>query len=1047
LAVSPDGSHLYLGTFPNSLEMVDLDVAGDPLGATLRTFDTKLPPAGSSPYLQFVYTPTALYFRSNTPENANPFPLWPATVWLMFPNGEPIDFPKQYSTLHGRAFAHDPITATLNVASDERFSDAFTAKPLTQGIRILKTALSVVGNPPDPPTVLPAEAVDGKETLLLEIMSGTTVLLTRDLRGITDDITQPHSEIRDYWMAVSLLDATTIDASPVLPGLVEIKSKTGGDAPTNFSQTFTTALIPGQTTEAVNLDGHLQNQLAKMLFDIEVKSTVAFKTMRINVHVYHGNPATGGRLIKTLNESVAGNKVLLLIPGYGHQPAGLRESQIQMLSTYMLEYLQQATAVEVPPGVRPRQFMISASALLGGQGHLGQLQTTARTLVKLGINTINAFEWLGLEGVEIDRVLDAEGLKQRTIATVHPLHDWKGGPEHPPLDSYFDFYLKRVSADLDAWIRYKLAYMTQQNGGTAADLAVFWLTDEPTWFFPPMLDRIKGNPNHLNDFRIYLQSQGLLPTDVGHATWSTVDPIGQGGVISLEQRKLFFWSVRFFADAASKGHALVTAAIENIVDHPVNVIVNWNNWISPWYQASPRQKLDGNDNLGPDAGNGYFDWMTSGRLNAHNLWCDDHFFDSDAQYWSLYANVLRSAASLGSRTFGGFILMAHPQPQPIKLLQDDPVGASYKALSLIGHGAKAIDFFNFGPFWLLGIGWSDLKAVYAPIANATRLIGEAEHLLFPGVPVRGRIAILLPNQSPIWDVDNRPNVTKVYFRELFGLQFAMTHCGYTVDFVDAQDLIDDALTARAYALLFVTGPNLSLKAQEKIEQWVQTGGVSVFMPGAASMDEFNTPSTVIENLLGVKTGSWTPDRTVEGDPTATREGPMVTFSDSQYGSKLIPVGPLTPLKLTSATSLATFNTTDVVVSLNNHGSGQVYAFGFYAGWQYWNSPERDMFMPRHWGLPQRHLLRAIARRANVPRQTVSDVEGVEVCRLESADGVAIVLLNWTEAPVQLNLTVKENGGFTQVRSAQGAILTSTTVGTTITVNLNLEHVDVLMFEK
>ena len=73
----------------------------------------------------------------------------------------------------------------------------------------------------------------------------------------------------------------------------------------------------------------------------------------------------------------------------------------------------------------------------------------------------------------------------------------------------------------------------------------------------------------------------------------------------------------------------------------------------------------------------------------------DWFGDSKASEWTYLAARLRSAAKLGGPAvqFGGYIVPRGPTGG----VAHGTVGLLKKAIALVGSGASAIDWFEFGP--------------------------------------------------------------------------------------------------------------------------------------------------------------------------------------------------------------------------------------------------------------------------------------------------------------------------------------------------------------
>ncbi|MEO6908834.1 MAG: hypothetical protein ABI210_13190, partial [Abditibacteriaceae bacterium] len=122
--VSPDGKRLYLGTYPDLLEVVDLDENGFRTG-TPQTFK-----AGTEArYLTFGYSPQALFLVQKTPDGDR------LAVWPLDAQGDPIGEPKVQGDIPVSAIAVDVANSTLWVGADDTFKDAFSGKSIVQGVR------------------------------------------------------------------------------------------------------------------------------------------------------------------------------------------------------------------------------------------------------------------------------------------------------------------------------------------------------------------------------------------------------------------------------------------------------------------------------------------------------------------------------------------------------------------------------------------------------------------------------------------------------------------------------------------------------------------------------------------------------------------------------------------------------------------------------------------------------------------------------------------------------------------------------------------------
>jgi hypothetical protein len=1029
MAVSADGRELYFGSY-GVFEAVDVDPAGNPYtdAAHYHSFSTVTDP-GQPPLDYFVHfqaTSQAVYlfsglsetFDSIVPYGDAPPPTRPAEVMPLGPDEVPTGSLQVFPQYAGHAFAADPIHHTLWVAADYTFQDVYTGQAVTAGVTPMAVSLDSQGVPFGDAAPSPTVYRKNGVAVALAGDSGVPVMLTQAIRGGVLG-----NQVSDFRLEVTVLSAS----GAVVPGTFPISIQN----PTVGGWTFLQSLALGQTSNAFSLDGFLKGQLVQQglrLNVLDINSLTGLDSLQVKLDVWQGEPRPGEQPLRSMTETVQGSYVVFLVPGYGFEPPGQRVADIELMSDHAARvYLPTAQQVALPANQRPQQFNISASSMWGEQGQLGQLQSEVQTLALLGFNTAFVTTWNGdyqdpvngLSPRQIAQTLAAFGLQRTFFGT-----DFPAIPNANEY-AYFDFVV--AQRDLQAWTQ-SLANNIQKNSGASpGDMVDIHMADEPGWDFPAMLNIVRNNPAWLQAFRGYLQQQGFQPAYFGEASWDNVFPAGASAATTLEGRHLFYWTIRYFGDSAARGLAMVRSALQQAFPNLRTAEANWNNYISRWYSANP--------DAGPDTALGSFDWLQSSRLGASNPFTEDWIPDQQAETLSLFGDALRSSAMLGPQQFGGFVVG--------RKLGGFETGASYKILSLIGHGAKSVDVYGFGPeLWAPGDAWSEHTNVYGEIADALGLVGRAEPLLYEGQPSRGKVAVLLPGTSDLW---NSSPYHRFYQDEIVSLQYALTHAGYTVDFVDDVDLAQGELAGRGYTTLYLTGPNLSAAAGQQVRNWVSAGGTLVVTEGAAVADEYNTPTSILDPVLGLQ------PRTAVRDVISGTVGGMLNITDAAFGAASMglygPVTPLVPLGTGGASVEATLQDDSAGITLNLYGKGVAIAYGFFPGWQYWESPSQiDLHhLPQRWGELQRQVAVAPVRLANTPKPVTLSQEVVEADRLDSRDGIAIVLLNWTDQPIRsLTITVPNVGAFHRVRSAQGVPVQVKVHGHDLEITLSLDHVDVLL---
>ncbi len=1115
IAVSQDGKRLYLGSVTSKpsnqppaddLQIVDLDEAGVPQTETLKTFSSNAfePGRSNADYLRFIYTPRALYrIPKELPDGASA--AWPLLVWSLDPatglpigNGfQPIDAFQQ------SALAVDPTRQMLWLANDGTVPDAFSGEKISDRTLPLPVPVDGRGFPvlDQIPRVKPVFLQEG---LLAAVAANTGMPVL-----LTQPIPQTVNYVKDYHFRITLRE--TVSTTPPTPS--SFKCTFASDKVRATSIGDDDDLLPlNESSCWENLDALLRDQPDQVLLIVNVGSK-PLKHLKLQLQVALGNPNTNPP-VQMLTETVVGNQALFLLPGYRFHPERDQRTAIERLSQHVKHYLNTAQTVALAPEERPQRFIVSCSHCVGGQGHLEQLQTQVDAIKSLGFNTAAVYNWGNLPHTDINRVVDAD--------PHHPFHRAWGvyNPlSGPPLNikaalTYFDFFYDgslsyngtSINADtLDQWA-VALANWVQQNGVAPEKVVSLALSDEPGWYYPLMLTLLSRNPNlddlnppnlpkfewtdpgpqpnrrFLQAFRDYLAQQGLTPDDLGQSAWEEVFAIGAGAATTTDDegqpiaditvRRLFYWTMRFFAESASKGHRMAQTALQKVFDPQVQAFANWNNFVSNWYTPSPHEKVGNNPDQGLDAAMGGFDWFTSGRLNAHTLWTEDEFGDWYSQIWSFYGDVLQSAVQHGDRTFGGYVRAYGNR------VGAHSAGASYKLLSLVGHGAKSLNVYSFGTAFLFGNCWSEQFHSYRPIAEALKLIGRAERLLFPGQPVPGHVAIFLPNGSCLWD---EKKYSPYYLSEIQYLHTALIHAGYRVEFVDDLDISQGVLSNRGYTILYLTGPNVTLKAHNQIATWVEEGGMLVVTPGGGVADEYNEPSSRLDEVLGLIPGSRKAVRALRDwtlyqpltyklqvtDPSLLtllgNDTPIYIPLRGLYQPQFLPFTPLQPQSASVAASLLPLADSpeepQPSITINNYGKGRAITYSFFPGWQYWNTPihpipahfpEGPLYtdrLPRRWGRVERQLAVIPALMANTPKPVVVSHEVVEVCRLQSDQGIALVILNWTDEPIQtLTLEVPDVGTHQTATSAKGSAVSSQRIGDTLSIQLPIETVDVVLIE-
>jgi hypothetical protein len=670
-----------------------------------------------------------------------------------------------------------------------------------------------------------------------------------------------------------------------------------------------------------------------------------------------------------------------------------RRPQAATMAEYNRRYWKALAGVEIPANMRPRHFPI-VDRFIGGDDDRCAWQEGIEQLQRAGFSAL----MLPPSRPIRDILLQAGG--RRTAWAVY----------NPPGYA-FDFDSKVTPEAISQWARQQ-AKPYLDAGYARQDMAAFAMSDEPGWYYPSIFKSLRDSPAAMARFRRYLEDQRLQPTDLGAKRWEDVGPLGRSQARDLPSRRLFYWTMRFLAHDSARHFAACTRALEAEFYPGLPIFTNWNFFSGRLYVPGP--VANNADKQSPDAAMGGHDWLEFGRLRGGTmLWTEDWFADSKAYQWSFYCAKLRSAATKGGVQFGGYVIP--------RTAGDRPDGIVQKVLSIVGSGGKAIKYFVFGPEYNFpGNCYSERAAVLPQMAEAHRLIGAAEDVLWPGKPPRSEVAILAPRSAEMWDAKEiaLPNqiqdatnndlnrATVDYMAEVFDLYLGLQHANIPVEFIDEDDLSPQGL--KPYRVLYVTEPNIPVEGQQAIVDWVRAGGTLAAVSGAGQCDRHDEPCTVLRQATGVREQAG--PRLLVGD---TR----VLKTVGQGAGKLGPlqaVGMRSVLTVPADSVAARFDDDSPAVAERAVGRGRVVHFAWMPGMSYWKSSTQVQGgLPTGFSNSLREWIIWPARLANVSVPVTVNRPLVEAPMLVSPQGIAVTLLNWTGeslADVQVDVRTAKNVG-------------------------------------
>lgn len=329
-----------------------------------------------------------------------------------------------------------------------------------------------------------------------------------------------------------------------------------------------------------------------------------------------------------------------------------------------------------------------------------------------------------------------------------------------------------------------------------------------------------------------------------------------------------------------------------------------------------------------------------------------------------------------------------------------------KAFAEIGHGARYVDFFNYGPEYISSdYAASGNDLVYGAIKRVTWPVGACEDVLLDGTRPAGDLAYIYSVEADYYQRFRDGFKTG---KERIWDDVLLTACGYHVDVIDGNGVGD---FLKDYRFAFTSEFNLRRDRLLALVDWVKGGGTLFLTAGALQRDEFNR-DLGFDALVGISRETFDYHQPPKSE---TFEG-CVTSKGYQKSS--------------GGETLETFDSgTPAAVSWPS-GKGRVVLFPFVPGISYklsgWNAMQAAQRAGtlRHKGWATckpypaafRTLVGGVLARFGVPRSVFTDNHDVEAHLVKGDDAWVVVLANWYGDPVsEVKVTVL---GATEFASAE-----------------------------
>ncbi len=371
-----------------------------------------------------------------------------------------------------------------------------------------------------------------------------------------------------------------------------------------------------------------------------------------------------------------------------------------------------------------------------------------------------------------------------------------------------------------------------------ARLAYMMVEDEPAWYtgFNPIWTKTGEQ-----GFRDYLKAQGVLPEILGVKSLDEVSHIKRNKPVAVDapvfQRRLWYWSCRYTYEASSQYFASINKEIqENMPNAPMTV-----NYV-------PAGMITG------ALGGANADFFEDGRHNAVKMHFAEDWIFGGLTSWgkgmyqkvAYFADLLRGSAryqEIGPSSIGFYPICIGWDPKGTATARDIPMRINL----LLSQGCKTFSYFNYGPTTSATVDyWADSAPIARGVADAARMVGgtNIEPYLWAGVPVDPQVCLIYSVENFYWIEANKAQEDE-FERQHFYCMLQQKQI--PVDIIAGRDL---DMFIKNYKAAYLVDRILTKKAADDLKKWVESGGVLVLCPDAATKDEYNEPLSVFSNEPG-----------------------------------------------------------------------------------------------------------------------------------------------------------------------------------------------------
>ncbi len=575
------------------------------------------------------------------------------------------------------------------------------------------------------------------------------------------------------------------------------------------------------------------------------------------------------------------------------------------------------------------------------------------------------------------------------VSNEHKALELIGISDHKRRASNFFFHLTRSPGCLAQPDRERIDKSMKEFADRNPDRSgwtMINLMDEPGFGF----DHVEKCQNCMDGFLPYLKSLGLPDSQVADLK---INNRFDGTTPS--EKESYYYTRRYMNHLMTEMHRAGTESVQKYMPG----LATTANFACELLEGNLVSRcVDWYDILGSGA-------LTYGWNEDWGGWARTR------QVNGYYVDVMRSACRRQGLDFGIYNVLCRPCRE-----------IQARGFLEIGHGVKAISFFNYGPYYsITSDANSHRPEIYEAIKRITFPVGSVEEHIMAGKPAQGDVAQLLSITGDIWYA-TRDNI---FGKERAWLNLLLRHCNASCDVLAEDDL---ATVLSGYRMLFATDANLKKSALALLVRWVNDGGVLYVGAGALARDEFDRPLGLDETF------------NLKREPLDLQADP----GRAEYEMlKLKELNVFEGIRLLCGTQKPFFQVLPA-------GKGKIILAGFFPAISYIATSVRAKgadhstldFEPAH-----RDWMRKVLAHGGIKPRLRTDNYRVEANWIQSKEADIIVLSNWTGIEQTVTFELDDVPAYSSVSSITGKTLSVETKKGFLRVKVLLEAGDLILLKR